>query len=95
MTTTRAEGDVGPRPEGLRPRALLRTHALAASPVVAEFLLMRIIAILATTAPYRQAPLIDPDIKRDVPPDEDISDNRPDHDMIGRCCNRAIKLLFP
>ena len=34
--------------------------------VVAEFLLMQVIAILITTALYSQAPLIDPDIKRDA-----------------------------
>ena len=34
--------------------------------MVAEFLLMQVIAILITTALYWQAPLIDPDITRDV-----------------------------
>ena len=66
MATPGTEWAAEPRPEGLRPWALFRTHALAASLVVAEFLLMQIIAILITTALYWQAPLIDPDIKRDV-----------------------------
>ena len=66
MTTPDSELDTEPRPEGLRPWALFRIHALADSLVVAEFLLMQVIAILITTALYWQAPLIDPDIKRDV-----------------------------
>ena len=66
MTTPDPEWDVGPQPDGWRSWALLRIHALAASLVVAEFLLMQVIAILITTALYWQAPLIDPDITRDV-----------------------------
>ena len=66
MTTPDPEWDVEPQPEGWRSWALLRIHALAASLVVAEFLLMQVIAILITTALYWQAPLIDPDITRDV-----------------------------
>ena len=66
MTTPAAESDVQSQPEGLRSWAILRIHALAASLVVAEFLLMQVIAILITTALYSQAPLIDPDIKRDA-----------------------------
>lgn len=66
MTTLDSESGTEPRPEGLLSWTLLRIHALAASLVVAEFLLMQVIAILITTALYWQAPLIDPDIKRDV-----------------------------
>ena len=66
MTTPDSGSDAEPRPDGLRPWALFRIHALAASLVVAEFLMMQIIAILITTALYWQAPLIDPNIKRDV-----------------------------
>jgi len=66
MTTLDSESDTEPQPEGLPSWTLLRINALAASLVVAEFLLMQVIAILITTALYWQAPLIDPDIKRDV-----------------------------
>ena len=66
MSTQPQSSDAELEPERLAAWALVRVHALAASLVVIEFLLMQVIAILITTAVHWQLPLVDPDIQRNV-----------------------------
>lgn len=66
MATQPQSSDAEPPAEGLTVWRLIRIHALAASLVVIEFLLMQVIAILITTAVHWQLPLVEPGIERNV-----------------------------
>ena len=66
MATQPKSSDAELPSEGLTVWALIRIHALAASLVVIEFLLMQVIAILITTAVHWQLPLVEPGIEPNV-----------------------------